>query len=68
MMGRPNWDTTFTKGALLGMIGAILVVLYFLPQVLLAVGIAMLVGGFVIIGTSVLRLRRRLRMASPPWS
>ena len=68
MIGKANRDITFTKGTLLGMIGAVLIVLYFVPQVLLAVGIVILVGGFALIGVSVFRLRKRLRIASVPWS
>lgn len=53
-------DTTFTKGAFLGLIGALLVILYFVPDALLAVGVALLFIGLLLIGVSILRLRSHL--------
>ena len=53
-------DTTFTKGALLGLIGALLVILYFIPDALLAMGVALLFIGLLLISVSILRLRRHL--------
>lgn len=54
-------DTKFTKGTLLGMIGAMLFVMYFVPAILLILGATMILTGLVLIALSIYRFRRRYR-------
>lgn len=60
MMTDGRRDTTFTKGAILGLVGSLLLVFYLVPTILLAVGLAVLLAGLGMIALSVLRFRRRL--------
>lgn len=57
-------DTTFTKGVVLALVGALMVIFYVVPFVLLALGLSVLVGGFILIGVAIFRFRGRLRMSS----
>ncbi len=54
-------DTTFTKWTILALVGAVLLILYFVPSVLLLIGLLLFGLGMVVIAYALYKFRVRLR-------